>query len=133
VTIKTKLQSNQMTQRLVLGVGGTVANTLTAAGTNQGTAYAMSIDDMQLFTTVGSGTGAIFAQAYSPNDSVTIINNGAHDLSIYPATGGGVNGGTANAAGVVPAGFISQWQTTDGLNWWFIGAKGGYTIGLWGP
>ncbi len=133
MTIKQKLSTNQMTQRLVLGVGGTVASGLTAAGTNQSTAYAMSIDDMQVFTTVGSGTGAIFAQAYSPNDLVTIVNNGANDLSVYPASGGAVNGGSANAAGIVPAGFISEWRTPDGLNWWFIGAKGGYTIGLWGP
>lgn len=89
MTVKTKIVANGSSYRLAGAIGGSVAPGLTAAGTNQATAYGMSIDDTQVFTTVGAGTGAIFNQTYGPNDSVMIVNNGAHALLVYPASGGG--------------------------------------------
>jgi hypothetical protein len=92
----------------------------------------MSIDDLQVFTTVAAGTGAIFAQTYGANDSVTIVNAGANPLKIYPASGNTINGGSANAAVSMPAGGIAVFVTPDGTSWWYYGA-GAATIGLWGP
>ena len=121
MTIKTKIVANGASYRLAGAVGGSVAAGLTAAGTNQATAYGMSIDDTQLFTTVGSGTGAIFAQTYGPNDSVVIINNGANALLVYPASGGSINGASANAGISVPVGIMGLFVTPDGTNWWTVG------------
>ena len=120
MTVKTKLVANGSSYRLAGAIGGSVASGLTSAGTTQGTAFAMSIDDTQVFTTVGSGTGAIFAQTYGPNDSIVIINNGANALTVYPATGGMVNGGSANAGIAVPVGVLGLFVTPDGLNWWTV-------------
>lgn len=120
MTIKTKIVANGASYRLAGAVGGSVAAGLTAAGTNQATAYGMSIDDTQLFTTVGSGTGAIFAQTYGPNDSVVIINNGANALLVYPASGGSINGASANAGISVPVGIMGLFVTPDGTNWWTV-------------
>ena len=99
---------------------GTVSPALTAAGSTQATALAMGWDDVQLFGTVASSTGAIFAQPYLACDTVTVINAGANALTIYPATGGAINGGSTNSGVSVSNGATAVFQTVDGLNWWQV-------------
>lgn len=54
---------------------------LTATGTNQVTALQLGVESVQ-FTRVDAGTGALLP---SPNQNqVTIYNQGAHDLLVYP-------------------------------------------------
>lgn len=67
---------------------------ISAAGTNQGTATAVDAAICNV-TTVASGTGVKF----NATDTISIVyNNGANTLSVYPASGGTIDGGSANVA-----------------------------------
>jgi len=120
MAIKQKLISMGLSPRLAQVVTGTISPPLTATGSDQGHALAMSWDDVQLFGTVASSTGAIFAQAYGACDMVTVINAGANALTVYPASGGAINGGSTNAGVSVSSGATAVFQTVDGLNWWGV-------------
>jgi len=124
MAIKSKLTGLGMQATLATNVVGTVANSLTAAGNSQATAYQMSLDDWQIFTTVASSAGAIFspgtgsaATPYSAGDEMTITNHGANTLTVYPATGGKIANGSANAGFSVPATKSAFFQCIDGTSW----------------
>ena len=78
------------------------ATGLTAAGTTQATAYAISSSSSQ-FTTVPAGSGAILGQV-PVGGSVTIYNDGANALSVYPPSGAAFANQAANSPSSVPAG-----------------------------
>lgn len=82
------------------------ANSLTAAGTNQATALALT-SDYNVLTTVASGTGAVLATA-AAGKSTFVVNRGANALLLYPATGAAIDGGSANAAITVPVNGIVE-------------------------
>lgn len=94
---------------------GLVSNNLTAAGSTQGTALALS-SDFNIFTTVATGTGAILPATSSPGDWYTVVNHGANALLVYPPTGGKIANGTANAGFSVGANKTAQFQSIDGTN-----------------
>ena len=74
-----------------------VATGLTAAGTNQGTAYEIT-SAKNAFTTVASGTGAVLDSDARGGDAQLIYNGGANTLRVYPPSGAGINNLAANAA-----------------------------------
>jgi len=71
---------------------------LVAAGNSQGTALAITAQYNQVGTTAAS-TGVILTQT---GGLVFIFNGGANTLSVYPPTGGTINGAAANAAASLP-------------------------------
>lgn len=74
----------------------TAALSISAAGTNQSTATALT-NTINNVTTVALGTGVRLPSAAS-GYTVTVINHGANTLLIYPATGETVEGLAANTA-----------------------------------
>jgi hypothetical protein len=103
---------------------GTVANNLTALGSTQAGALQMSLDDIQVFTTVAAGTGAIFspgttsaASSYSSGDEMMVVNHGANALLVYPATGGAIANGSANAGFSVPVTKTAYFVYLGSNNW----------------
>jgi len=88
---------------------GDVASGLTATGSTQGTALAITANFNQ-FTTVAASTGAVLpALSSSPQlgvtngDSIEVFNAGANALAVYPPSGSSINGLSANIAISVPA------------------------------
>lgn len=77
-------------------IQGTVANTLTATGTVQGNAFALPAD-VNRFTTVAAGTGAILP-AMNPGDEIVVFNGGANALLLYPPVGGAINAVAVNGS-----------------------------------
>lgn len=78
-------------------IGQTIdATTETATGTNQATAFVLTAT-ITKFGTVGASTGALLPSATGVGP-YAIINAGANALSVYPASGETINGGTANSA-----------------------------------
>lgn len=73
-----------------------VAATVSAAGTDQATATALTADINDV-TTVGSGSGVKLPTAVT-GMKITVFSDGANNLLVYPATGGAIDGGTANSA-----------------------------------
>ena len=63
-----------------------VNNTLTAAGTTQGTCLVLAADTMQVVTTASASTGVCLPVVYNAGQSVTVINNGANPIKVYGDT-----------------------------------------------
>jgi hypothetical protein len=103
----------------------TVATALTAAGTNQSTALALSGNNsVQEVTTTASGTGVKLPTA-SSTSRVAVINRGANDLVVYPVTSGVINGQSANAGFTIPAGASAVFVGKDATSWYMEQAMRG--------
>lgn len=68
---------------------------ITATGTNQTTAYAIKNASVE-FATVAAGTGAVLPVFGVNGDTVWIYNAGSHPLTLYPPSGGNINGQASN-------------------------------------
>jgi hypothetical protein len=111
------LKSELMARGIAAGAAGLLAqdlaNTaLTAAGTTQATALAMT-SNFSIFGTVAASSGAIINQLHGVG---WVVNNGANTLTLYPPVGSSINGGATNAGISVPAG-KSAYYASNGLNW----------------
>ena len=100
------LATELMAQGLPAGPAGAIgqdtpATGLTATGTTQGTALALT-SSFSIFSTVASSSGAILPLAGNQNDFV-VYNGGSNTLTVYPAVGQQINGLTANTGVSVPA------------------------------
>jgi hypothetical protein len=85
---------------LAQAVVGDVANTLTAAGTTQANALALSCAN-NIVTTAAASTG-VRLPTTSPGDSVLVANLGANALLVYPVVGGSIQGAAVNVGFSVP-------------------------------
>jgi hypothetical protein len=95
--------------------------TISAAGTNQGTATALT-KDSNIVTTVASGTGVILPTA-AAGMTVFIKNAGANALAVYPASGGAIDALAANAAYSIPVGETRSY-TASSTTQWFTHSSG---------
>lgn len=83
-------------------VCGQASNTLTAAGSTQGTALLLS-NEINNVTTTAASTGVRLPTG-EVGAFVVVRNGGANALLVYPATGGAINALAANAGYSVAAG-----------------------------
>lgn len=97
------------------GTNQTSTTAVTALTGGAGQPYQIT-NDIALFSTVGS----TFNTAQLTNQGsafITVFNNGANTLLVYPPLGGVINAGTVN----LPFGITTAKSTTfissDGLNW----------------
>lgn len=92
---------------------------LTAAGTNQGTAYAIpSGQDFSVFTTVASGTGAILPSAgVGKSEEYVVANHGTNALAVYPPVGGTMGSASTNTAYSLAAGKTGYFLNVGPLQW----------------
>jgi hypothetical protein len=63
-----------------------VASALTATGTTQSDAYALTAAS-NAFSTVAAGTGAVLYGSAVPGDSHLVYTGGANTLKVYPSSG----------------------------------------------
>ena len=92
----------------------TVSASVTAAGTTQGTATALTTS-VNFVTTTAAGTGVVLP---APDTGViTIVNHGANPLNIYPASGHNIDAGATDAALVLPQGCAIDLVGTTSTNW----------------
>lgn len=76
-------------------INGSIASALTAAGTTQGTAYAINAG-CAVFSTVAASSGAILPSC-EISDEVYVYNGGANALTVYPDSGSSINQLSANS------------------------------------
>ncbi len=99
----------------------TATTAVSAAGTTQGTATALtSTSDNQLFevTTVAASSGVVLPTS-TASLHILIVNRGANTLAVYPASTGTINGGSASAAIFVGAGQPVWLVAKDASNNWY--------------
>lgn len=93
------------------------ADALTAAGTNQGNALAIS-KMVNNCTTVGSGTGVVLP-ASNQGMQIVVLNNGSNTLKIYPAGTEQINAlGASNPFTTAAAPNITILYCTAAGQWW---------------
>ena len=80
--------------------GNSVNGAVTAAGTTQGTATAITAD-AAVVTTATTGQGVILYNGVI-GDEQEVFNNTAVDIRVYPPTGGKVNQVATNSGFVLP-------------------------------
>lgn len=90
---------------------------LSALGTSQATAFLLDNGVYHEFTTVGSGQGCVLPVPVELPREITISNNGANALLVYPQVGGKIDNGTANASVSVTAGSSVTYWPTSFTNW----------------
>ena len=104
-----------MGTRAALAILGDLATGLTATGTTQGTAYAITAST-SVFATVPAGTGAILPSA-GANDVLTVANHSGTTLMVYPPVGGKINNRTANYGVAMPGNTAVEFRCLDGANY----------------
>ena len=60
-------------------------------------------------------------------ERITVINNGAQTLRIFPASGDAINGGAVDAATTLASGTSAVFNSYDGTNWISFGNASGLT------
>lgn len=97
---------------LVLGNVASVA----AAGTNQATAAALT--GTINVVTGASGSNGVILPVAKPGMVVIVYSSAAtNGLPVFPATGGTINNGTANAAVTIKARTFAMFVATSSTNW----------------
>lgn len=115
MTIKTSLTGSGIAPLAAISVVGVVANTLTATGTTQTTALALTAD-VNIVTTAAASTGVVLPSTLSAGDEIWVVNYGANSLAVYPPVGGKINNGTLNASISVSTNATVLLKCIDNLN-----------------
>jgi hypothetical protein len=97
-----------------------VATGISAAGTTQGTATALT-KELNIVSTVLTGNGVVLPTAVA-GMILTITNTSANSVAVYPAANGIINALTANAAFTQPASATLQFIAPTTTQWYTVGA-----------
>lgn len=97
---------------------------VTAAGSVQGDAGALSASSMNLVTAADGTTGVVLPAA-AADSTVELYNNSASSLKVYPNTSDDINDGTVNASVTVAAHTFARFVATDATTWAGIYTAGG--------
>lgn len=111
-----------MAPALAQAINGVGAASLTATGSTQADAYAMTTCSNE-FTTVAASTGArlpIVGAPVSVGDIVAVYNKGANTLTVYPPVGGAIMLSAANAGVSVASGKSALFGCRGDGNWFSI-------------
>jgi hypothetical protein len=101
-------------------VGQGLMTGLTSTGNSQATAFPLAPRTMHEFTTVANGTGCRLPAAsgrFLPTQ-VTIVNDGENALAVYPADGGTIDVGNANAPVSLAVGDAVTYWASSATNWY---------------
>lgn len=89
---------------------------ISAAGTTQGTATALT-KDFNVVSTVAASSGVVLPTA-AAGAQVTVKNAGANALAVYPASGGTIDALAANAAFSIPVGETRTFGGSSATQWY---------------
>ena len=92
------------------------ASGLTAAGTTQGTALAIT-NQTNEFTTVAASSGGILPSP-EQGEFIFVANAGANALNVYPASGHSINALAANTAFSLAAGKNAMFWAATATKWY---------------
>lgn len=119
MAIPSRLMGSGLAALAASNICGDVADSLTAAGTSNTDALALSATINRVTTTAAStGVRLMLPEAGS---AVVVVNSGANALLVYPGTGAQINALTATTGGFsVAAGGRAMFVGTSSTNWFAI-------------
>jgi len=119
MAIPSRLMGSGLSSLAAVNICGDVGDTLTAAGTSNTDALALSAAINRVTTTAAS-TGVRLPLPES-GSAIVVVNSGANALLVYPGTGAQINALTATTAGFsVAAGGRAMFVGTSSTNWFAI-------------
>jgi hypothetical protein len=95
------------------------AATISAAGTTQGTATALT-NMNNVITTVALNTGVSLPVSLFSGLRCTIVNRGANTLNVYPATGAQIDALGANVATTIPVNGFATFESSSATQWYIV-------------
>src|SRR5207244_2777920 len=98
------------------GMYYSTAAAVTAAGSSQGTAFTLT-KSYNVVTTVAASTGVSLPVPSTGGLIVVVVNRGANTLNVYPASGGAIDGASANIPVTIPVGSLSIYQASSSSQW----------------
>jgi hypothetical protein len=101
-----------------------VTTAITAAGSTQGTATALT-RPINVISTVSSGANGIILPTVPAGARIVIVNTSANALNVYPPSGAVVNSAATNAAYSQPAGARLEYISTSTTQWYTLNATYG--------
>lgn len=111
-SISTTLPSNLM----IANARNSVAAAVSAAGTTQATATALTAD-YNVVTTVGAGSGVVLPATVA-GLAIEVINKGASALLVYPPVSSAFDGLATNAAISLPVGMAIKLEAVTASLWY---------------
>lgn len=119
MAIPSRLLGSGLSPLAATNICGDVADSLTAAGSSNTDALALSAAINRVTTTAAStGVRLMLPEVGS---AVVVINSGANALLVYPGTGAQINALTASTGGFsVAAGGRALFVGTSSTNWFAI-------------
>jgi hypothetical protein len=119
MAIPSRLLGSGLSPLAATNICGDVADTLTAAGTSNTDALALS-SIINRVTTTAASTG-VRLMLPEVGSTVVVINSGANALLVYPGTGASINALTATTGGFsVGAGNRALFVGTSSTNWFAV-------------
>jgi hypothetical protein len=119
MSIPSRLLGSGLSPLAATNICGDVATALTATGTTNADALALSATINQVSTTAAS-TGVRLMSPES-GSGVVVINSGANALLVYPSTGAQINALTVTTGGFsIAAGGRAMFVGTGSANWFAI-------------
>lgn len=97
MTLSYKVMGAGVPDLLVQAAFKDVGDSLTAAGTTQGTALELT-NRVNRITTAAANSGVVLASQGSAGDTQSVFNGGANAVKVYPPVGAKINGQATNAA-----------------------------------
>ena len=119
MAIPSRLLGSGLSPLAAVNVCGDVTDSITAAGTTNADATALS-SAINRVTTTALNTGV---RLYLPEagSQVVVVNSGANALLVYPGTGASINALTATTGGFsVAAGGRALFVGTSSTNWFAV-------------
>lgn len=114
---KSKLVASGLHTMTVTALTGEQTTGLTAAGTDLAGAKEVS-NDVNVFGTVASGSGARLSASIEIGDSVVVSNLGANALLVYPHSAAGtIDSGSGGAGKSVGAGKNAVFRRISSTGW----------------
>ena len=97
---------------------GNLATAVSAAGTTQGTATALSAVN-NFVTTAAQGSGVLLpvTPAVGAGDRLHVANQTSNNFWVYPPSGGKLGNNTANRGAMLGPNKAADFLCIDGTNW----------------
>lgn len=108
---KDKLVATGVFTNTADAITGDMKTGLTAAGTTQATALALTAD----LNKIGTAAASSGVKLRKTGGVQVVYNGGANAVAVYPPVGGTINSGAANAAFSVAATKSAQFYSADGV------------------
>ena len=113
--LASQVMGGGFSQGQAIAIGGTYKAAISAAGTTQGTATALTAANNNISTVAASA--GVKLPAVQPGDVVAVFNAGANTLTVYPPTSAAFNALAVNAGVLLGTNTYAEFNCVTSTLW----------------